>query len=297
MAANVGRLSATTILLRRVRPNPSSRYDYQLLMQKRGNISRAGTYTFPGGVFEDSDRHVKVTAVRELFEETGVLLRDRAMPLDPVVLESWRLRVHDDPSKFDSMLQVLNIDIKDGEKLQHFCTFITPEFEKRKYTTLFFLTEGSEAELRGMAADGTETETLEWLDPEEALAKNRTGEMKFLPPQFYVLSELSHYFEINRVFSHLLECTQDYAHGDVTALFSRRNAKERVDGRGFPAMQPHPVPGEDKKTIVLTLPYDAEHHQYPGRPSQVHRVVAHMPMGIGRYFLRKEGIGKIINKL
>ena len=39
---------------------------------------------------------------------------------------------------------------------------------------------------------------------------------KTILPQFYVLSELRHYFGINHAFPHLLECTQDYAHDGVT---------------------------------------------------------------------------------
>jgi len=71
------RLSATTILLRRVKPatvaaaaatatpqaGGHAGFDYEVLFQKRGaGISRGGMYTFPGGVHEGEDADLKTTA-------------------------------------------------------------------------------------------------------------------------------------------------------------------------------------------------------------------------------------------
>ena len=67
-------------------------------------------FTFPGGVAEPSDADLRVTALRELFEETGLLLlrdqfiRDQCKTsrFAPNAAErkKWREMVHSDAQNF-----------------------------------------------------------------------------------------------------------------------------------------------------------------------------------------------------
>mgnify|MGYP000901319656 CR=1 FL=1 len=279
MSAPLWRLSSTCVLLRqRAKSAAASNYDYQVLLQKRGNVSRKGTFVFPGGVYEEEDQDLKTTALRELFEETGVLLCS-GHRLNSASVWEWRKKVHEKAGAFPDMLSTLRVSMR-YSALKHFCTFVTPEMEKRKYTTLFFLAESSEADLRFLEADGLETSSLAWVDPGEAIEYNNSGKMPFLPPQFYVFKVLSQYHSIGEIRENIFD------QGGEGSDFSSSNAGSLIDMRGFPAMQPHPLFKEStKEKIVMALPFDSAHHKFPGRAGQKHRINCRMPMGKGGYEL------------
>ncbi|KAK3273331.1 hypothetical protein CYMTET_18419 [Cymbomonas tetramitiformis] len=279
MTSNLWRLSATTIVLRRLKTTGSN-FDYKILLQKRGNISRAGMYTFPGGVHEKEDNDLRMTAIRELFEEAGVLLCDRYCgDVSEDSFNAWRSSVRQDPSQFQEMLNQLHARTRSSE-LHHFCTFMTPKREKRRYTTLFFIAEVSDDECRFMKADGTETASLSWVDPDEALKLNASGKIAIMPPQFYVLKELSQFTSIQEIIS-ALQTEKGYE-------FSTDVAQALFDVRGFPAMQPHPIPQDSSEpTIALCLPYDEVHPEMPGGIGKRHRIYSKAPLGTGGYSLEK----------
>jgi len=246
-------------------------------------------YTFPGGMFEPTDACLKVTAMRELFEETGVLLLDRSgvsgPQHEPHTIRNWQERIHADASQFHAIAQTqLHASIR-WSALRHFCTFITPTFEKRKYTTLFFLAAATADDCQTLQIDGHETAAVCWVDPDDALARNAAGVMSFIPPQFYVLSELAAHTSLEKV----LDAFPAIPSGTD---FAAHSAAAAIDCRGLPAMQPALVPnptttgrgseGRYAKYEVLTLPRDECHPEHPGNPGQRHRVYCPTPFPPGK---------------
>jgi 8-oxo-dGTP pyrophosphatase MutT (NUDIX family) len=111
---------------------------------------------FPGGRVDSADARgdrdpVLSCAVRETVEETGVLLV--AADLHP-----W-------------------------------AHWITPEIEPRRYDTRFFVAK-MPADQEASDISG-ETDHAEWSTPDQALAAERAGQIKMLPPTMSILIELA----------------------------------------------------------------------------------------------------------
>ncbi|OBZ89211.1 Nucleoside diphosphate-linked moiety X motif 19, mitochondrial [Choanephora cucurbitarum] len=183
--------------------------NYRILMMKRNaKSSFVHAHVYPGGIVDKADHfslwthlghedgHLltsKICAIRETFEESGLLLT--TPPLTTVNLDEWKQRIHQDASQFRVLCDTFHVRPA-VERLIPFSNWITPITEKKRYNTLFFLTVleafGSRREqeraLSSVVADGKETVLFEWLQPEEALEKHREGEIVMIPPQWYSLS-------------------------------------------------------------------------------------------------------------
>ena len=111
--------------------------------------------------------------------------------------------------------------------------WITPEFQKRRWDTRFFLAADPDAQ--NASADGTETCEAVWLTPAGALAGYRDGAHLLAPPTFRLLEELSR-------------------HETMDAAF----AAARASGPPRPIL---PVPLAEADEVTLDYPGDRE---YPG---------------------------------
>ena len=72
----------------------------------------------------------------------------------------------------------------DSDALVHLSNWTTPEISAKRFATWFFVGEvtgGVEA------ADGTETDSLRWFRPADALAARDAGEIELAPPQWITL--------------------------------------------------------------------------------------------------------------
>jgi 8-oxo-dGTP pyrophosphatase MutT (NUDIX family) len=72
----------------------------------------------------------------------------------------------------------------DSDALVHLSNWTTPEISAKRFATWFFVGEvtgGVEV------ADGTETDSLRWFRPVEALAARDAGEIELAPPQWITL--------------------------------------------------------------------------------------------------------------
>lgn len=295
------RYSATAILLKKMNPSSCTNfidrpYNYKLLMQRRGGgISRAGMYTFPGGVHEPCDIDLRETVFREVFEETGILLCDRHSPKtfhDEHYKENvmnCRSAVHKDANQFRHILSTLNSSLR-FDSAHHYCTFLTPDFETRRYITAFFLLEVSDSDIATLKADGSETASLTWITPDEGVILSDAGRLQVLPPQYIVMKELQEYDTIDKAINSLKKSSKtDYSVDNILNL---------IDARGYPAMQPKMISktsiSDTNNSMILTLPYDESHPQHCGNKNQRYRINCQLPIGSPGYEFKKNLLMRII---
>jgi 8-oxo-dGTP pyrophosphatase MutT (NUDIX family) len=139
--------AATVVLLRDTGSGP------EVFLQRRvaTMVFAAGMMVFPGGAHDPEDPDLLATAVREVEEETGVLL-DRA------ALVPW-------------------------------ARWITPVGEVRRYDTWFFVAPcPADQEPRPR---GGEMDQVVWLRPAEALERFERRELQLLPPTSVTLREIA----------------------------------------------------------------------------------------------------------
>ncbi len=170
----------------------------------------SGALVFPGGKVdpEDADpalaeratgrfgeraRAHRMAAVREAFEETGVLLARRAEtmlpPDDPGrITTRWRPGVHGGSVPFRDFLEAEDL-VADTAALCHCAHWITPERSPRRFDVHFYLAalppgqDGSH--------DGSESVDSLWIRPEDALRDAADGSRPIMFPTRATLSRLA----------------------------------------------------------------------------------------------------------
>lgn len=109
-----------------------------------------------------AERPFRIAAIRELFEETGVLL---AKPVNPALGFAEEFALSDGLPFLQLMRRrQLSIDLK---ALFPFALWRTPPIVPLRFETLFFLARAPR--IHDARADGVETVAIEWLAPAEAL--------------------------------------------------------------------------------------------------------------------------------
>ncbi|HWG99138.1 MAG TPA: NUDIX hydrolase [Pilimelia sp.] len=228
------RTAATVALLR-----PAAAGFEVYVIRRLAAMAFGAVYAFPGGSVDPADaaddvrwagppprawadllglpvasaRAVVSAAVREVFEETGVLLCGRAAGAVPdavpgdvtgPVWDEARRAVADRRRGLAAVLAdealggpgglVLRSDL-----LAAWSRWITPDFEPRRFDTYFFvalLPDGQRARDVSGEADHTV-----WLTPREALALHAAGALPMLPPTAATLRELAAYPDPAAVFA------------------------------------------------------------------------------------------------
>ena len=212
---------ASTVVL--LRDSPDGLLVY--LLRRVSSMSFApGAYVFPGGSVDPRDGDVTVgwsgpppadwgtafgatetlarelvcAAVRETFEESGVLLAGPAA--DTIVpdtsADDWeadRQALLDRSSSLAGLLARRGLVLR-GDLLRPWAHWITPEIEQRRYDTRFFVAAlPSGQRTRDVS---TESDKVLWIRPAEAAAAARRGEMPMLPPTLVTLDELAAYASV-----------------------------------------------------------------------------------------------------
>jgi 8-oxo-dGTP pyrophosphatase MutT (NUDIX family) len=209
---------AATILVYRESPS------LQLFMVKRHGRSAfmANAMVFPGGRLEDVDCDsawfdrcemrpataakeldhsdhtyalgLYVAAIRETFEEAGVLLASFDNALVSPNSESGRAILIDERAALNaemtSFLEVVerhNLQLQTAA-LSYFTRWVTPAIETRRYDARFFIAKAPADQVP--LHDKKETTASEWLAPDEALRKYEAGEIELAPPTLRILIEL-----------------------------------------------------------------------------------------------------------
>lgn len=179
-----------------------------------------GAHVFPGGKVDETDldpgwgarverpaeeiaerlgeadavtaRGLLLAAVRETFEEAGVLLARTASGAD---LPTIRARLREGAS-FLGLADEIDLKI-DPMTLTPYARWVTPEIESRRFDTRFYVAVLPEGQ--GASHDGTETTSAVWLRPADAIDDMHTGRIKLAPPTVRTLKWLAEFEDAESV--------------------------------------------------------------------------------------------------
>lgn len=218
------RPAATVVLLRDGPAGP----EVFMVRRQEGTAFMAGAHVFPGGRVESADGEAvdstwcdgveaaaeqlddlsqadatafRVAAMRELFEESGVLLarnvprpaaRDAFISLAGAEaqarFEKYRVDVH------NGMTPLRDIFVREGlrlalDALVAFAHWVTPPNDVRRFDTRFFLARTPPEQVP--VHDDAEATHSAWLRPVEAMALANRDEIILPPPTWTTLRELA----------------------------------------------------------------------------------------------------------
>ena len=195
---------AATAVVARDRPG-----GMDLLFLRRPEEARfaAGAYVFPGGVIDPEDEGEAlrdrvgpdvtraeadslVAALREAFEETGLLPADDLPPEGELARAREALLAGE--TTFPALLRRWDLGFG-GLSVAYFARWVTPARLSRRYDARFFLVEhrGGEPSLIG----GEHTEAT-WIDPREALRRFEAGDLPMLYPTRKTVERLAAHREL-----------------------------------------------------------------------------------------------------
>jgi 8-oxo-dGTP pyrophosphatase MutT (NUDIX family) len=145
---------------------------------------------FGAGSPEEARAHV-VGVVRELFEETGVLLSvpDPDVPWRREPTESDRAAVSDG-EPLAALLHHLGHRL-DATALRPWSRWLTPRFERRRFDAWFFVAALPHAQQPRVATE--ESHEGRWVSAAQGLDEMRAGRLAMLPPTWWTLSDLGAY--------------------------------------------------------------------------------------------------------
>lgn len=189
----IPRPSATVILLR----DNNDQLEVFLLRRHTAMDFAGGMHVFPGGTVDPSDESVEMTAIRETFEESGVLFAAGSPP-DQALLEQDRIALIEHRTTLADVLASHQL-VAQPELLTLWSRWITPEFEPRRYDTHFFVALAPAGQ---HARDvGGESDDAEWVAPQAALANAQRGQWFLMPPTETTLRELLPYRSAAELFA------------------------------------------------------------------------------------------------
>lgn len=183
------------------------------MVKRHENSSFGSAYAFPGGVLEDADRTVHdhcggissatanqllglaedgldyfSAAVRELFEETGVLLGETGLAENE--LAEFRVRLNNGSLSWESFVADRRLVIR-CDQLHYFSFWITPTELPKRYSTRFFLAELPENQTA--YHDGAELTDSCWMPAGEILQASKNKSMLVHYPTRKTLERLANF--------------------------------------------------------------------------------------------------------
>lgn len=180
----VAPLPAATLLLLRDGPE-----GIEVLLTTRHDDAgfAAGATVFPGGKVDARDHELaagdplRVAAIRETFEECGILLArpagERAM-LTAAALDELVAR-RSGGTDFGAFVERAGLTLA-TDLLVPFAHWITPADQPKRFDTHFFLAPAPAGQVA--LHDGREATIVHWLTTEGAIAAARRGEIKLVLP-------------------------------------------------------------------------------------------------------------------
>lgn len=209
--------AATVILLRDAAAGPET-----LLIERHAKSEfLPDAYVFPGGRVDEQDRELAsrlggldagaaaallpsvpaplapsffVAAIRETFEEAGILLARSRATRAPLAVEAAaalgtrRLEIQSGRASFLELIEAEDLELCADELAVH-AHWITPEAVPRRFDTIFFSAVAPPGQLA--AHDGVEASAHTWIRPEQALTDFRAGRRQMIMPTEFNLETLT----------------------------------------------------------------------------------------------------------
>lgn len=159
--------------------------------------SLRGFHVTPGGLVDASDERLphdggehpehRVAALRELFEEAGILIAHGADRLDEDTRDALRDALQDNDPDAVARFTEAGLRFRTAA-LEPIGRWITPEFAPTRYDTRFFALR-LDAPIEPSATI-LEVESVEWVDVPDAWARFEAGELLITPPLRWLLEGL-----------------------------------------------------------------------------------------------------------
>jgi 8-oxo-dGTP pyrophosphatase MutT (NUDIX family) len=209
--------AATVALLRDGAAGP----EVYLLRRVRGMAFAGGMHVFPGGSVDPADAHASIAwsgpppaqfaaafgcdeplaralvcaAVRETFEESGVLLVGPSPDelLADVSTDDWeaeRVALEGREQSLSELLARRALVLR-ADLLRPLAHWVTPEVESKRFDTRFFVARVPEGQVCREA--GSEADQRLWVRPQSAL----DGQLGMLPPTAAVLADLAGHADVD----------------------------------------------------------------------------------------------------
>ncbi|MFN2522999.1 MAG: NUDIX hydrolase [Mycobacteriales bacterium] len=203
--------AATVALLRDAPAGP----EVYLLRRVRGMSFAGGMHVFPGGSVDPADadsdvdaaswaaafgvpepvaRALVCAAVRETFEESGVLLAGTTADdlLADVSTDEWeaeRVALEAREQSLSDLLARRGLVLR-ADLLRPLAHWITPDVEPKRFDTRFFVASLPAGQVCRDA--GTEADTRVWIRPQDALDQG----LQLMPPTVAVLQDLARFSSV-----------------------------------------------------------------------------------------------------
>ena len=212
---------AATLILMRDASRARTGIEILLVRRHTRSVFMPGAYVFPGGRIEAADYTPKaerichglgfkqaqaiiagtrppekalaffVAAIRETFEEAGILLAYREIP-DFIAFDEgekmrftkYRKEVKKDPFSFAKIIEGEGLKLATG-KLFYFAHWITPEISPIRFDARFFVAAAPSKQ--EALEDELETTAHMWISPQKVLKEHEMG----LPVPFATLSNIT----------------------------------------------------------------------------------------------------------
>ncbi|CAG0921642.1 unnamed protein product [Notodromas monacha] len=170
----------------------------------------ANTHVFPGGVISDEDfRHdhvqtpssrfpacagrenadagFRVAALRETFEETGLIFSDEHERRVEEIRD-LQFKVKNDPGEFSNLLPKESMPTL-LRSLHQWTNWLTPSDIKRRFDTMMYV-KFMDDPRPAPSLDASEITSCAWLGLNEALSLGKSKKILLPPPQFYEILTL-----------------------------------------------------------------------------------------------------------
>ena len=217
--------AATVIVLR----DTATSFEAFMLRRHSRSGFAASMWVFPGGVVDPADGALSpqrwtgidpdalaplfgvaadmvvafhVAAVREMFEEAGLLLAHHADGAAPDLDDPTLLQLRQDLAdrtttvNFAAWLEDRDL-VLDLDNLTYHSHWVTPTVEPRRYDTRFFIARAPADQVARY--DRRETTDEQWVTPRDALAAYNRGELQLIYPTIKTLAALAELDSVDAV--------------------------------------------------------------------------------------------------
>lgn len=215
------RPSSTVVLVR-----PTDQLPEVFMVKRHARAAFGSSFAFPGGVLETCDAKVAdycggvsadqanallglrqggldyySAAIRELFEESGVLLAEHRLSAD--TLRAARDGLNAGTLDWHEFVAGKQLQLR-CDRLRYFSFWITPRGEPKRYSTRFFLATVPKAQ--AARHDGSELTESCWLSATDVLAARQQKIMKVPSPTRKTLKRVAEFSDVDALLAWASAC-------------------------------------------------------------------------------------------